>query len=93
MHSRQLTKVTLDMQGGRQYTFEMADWSLDLEQPRVDVTSIGQANLVWMQGPTRGTLEFSLANAAEPHFQSVDEQIDARLQLLDRWMKMNRIEE
>lgn len=85
LHSRQLAEITVKTEG-KTMSFKVADWSLDVERPRVDVSQMG-SNLAWIaSGPTRGRLEFCIYDSNEN--VSPDEEVDMRLAMLRRYMKM-----
>lgn len=86
MHSRQLAKITIETEG-RTFTFTAADWDLDLEQSRFDVSHLGSPNLTYMTGPSTGNLRFSIVNSASNPYGDPD-STEVGLQILRRYLKM-----
>jgi hypothetical protein len=86
LHSRSVAEITIRTEG-RVYRFKAGDWSLNLEQPRFDVTQMGSP-IVWCPGPTRGSLDFYIVPDGSPVDLSADDQVDMRLEQLKRYMDL-----
>jgi hypothetical protein len=89
MHSRQIADITIRTES-RTYHFKAMDWSIELDQARVDVSHMGSPNLAWISsGPARGRLEFCILDSNLD--VTPDEEVDMRLAQLKRYMSLLNI--
>ena len=78
IHSRGVAEITIRYEG-RMYRFKAAEWSLNMEQARYDVTQFGL---------TRGSLDFYIVPDGTPIDMSPDEEVDMRLAQIKRYMNL-----
>ena len=87
IHSRGVAEITIRYEG-RMYRFKAAEWSLNMEQARYDVTQFGSPHISYVPGPMRGSLDFYIVPDGTPIDMSPDEEVDMRLAQIKRYMNL-----